>query len=57
VKLASLAAVPPLVVTTIFPVFAPVGTSAVTCVSEVTVKLVAFTRPNFTVVVCVPRSN
>ena len=35
------------------PVFAPVGTSAVTCVSEFTVKVVAFTPPNFTAVVCV----
>lgn len=38
VKLAALVAVPLGVVITIFPVFAPVGTIAFTCVSESTVK-------------------
>jgi hypothetical protein len=51
VKLVALAALPPGVVIAIFPVFAPVGTVAVTCVSEFTVKLVAFTPPNVTFVV------
>ena len=46
--------VPPGVVTWIFPVTAPAGTVAVTLVAEFTVKLVAFTPPNFTAVV--PRS-
>jgi hypothetical protein len=46
-----LTAVPPRVVIAIFPVFAPVGTVAVTRVSEFTVKLVAFTPPNVTFVV------
>ncbi len=48
-----LAAVPPGVVIPIFPVFALVGTVAITCVSEFTVKLAAFTPPNVTEVVCV----
>jgi hypothetical protein len=34
------------------PVFAPVGTVAVTCVSELTVTAVAFTPPNVTFEVC-----
>ena len=34
------------------PVVAPVGTSAVTCVSELIVKVVAATRLNVTFVVC-----
>jgi hypothetical protein len=50
VKLVVLVAVPPGVVIMIFPVFAPVGTVAVTCVSESTVKLVAATAPNVTFV-------
>jgi hypothetical protein len=37
-----LVTLPPLVVTTIFPVAAPVGTVAVTSVSELTVKLADF---------------
>ena len=49
-KVPELVAVPPGVVTTILPVFAPVGTVAVICVSEFTVKMVAFTAPNVTFV-------
>src|SRR5579862_2512463 len=45
-----LAAAPPGVVTVIFPVCAPVGTVAVICESELTVKLVACTPPNDTLV-------
>ena len=52
-KTAELVAVPPGVVIAIFPVFAPVGTFAVTCVSEFTVTVVALTPPNVTFVVCV----
>jgi hypothetical protein len=52
VKLVVLLAVPPGVVTEIFAVTAPVGTVAVICVSEFTVK-VAATVPNFTAVACV----
>ena len=52
-KLAALDAVPPGVVMAIFPVFAPVGTVAVTSVSEFTVKLIADTPPKVTFVVCV----
>ena len=48
-----LMAVPPGVVIVMCPVFAPVGTVAVTCMSEFTVKLVAFTPPNVTFVVWV----
>ena len=44
-------ALPPFVVTAIFPVAAPVGTSAVTCVSEFTVKVADFPS-NVTFVVC-----
>ena len=51
VKTPGLVAVPPGVVITIFPVFAPVGTLAITCVSEFTVKVGAFTPPNVTFVV------
>ena len=47
VKLVALVAVPPGVVMVIFPVLAPVGTLAVTCVSLFTVKLADFV-PNFT---------
>ena len=47
-KFVALSAVPPGVVIPIFPVFAPTGTVAVTCVSELTVKAVAFTPPNVT---------
>ena len=53
VKTPELVATPPAVVIAIFPVFAPVGTVAVTCVSEFTVKFVATTPPNVTLVVCV----
>jgi hypothetical protein len=52
VKTAELTAVPPGVVIAIFPVFAPVGTLAVTNLSELTVNVVAFTPPNVTLVVC-----
>ena len=52
-NLAVLAAFPPAVVIVIvFPVFAPAGTIAVTCVSELTVKLAAL-PPIVTAVVCV----
>jgi hypothetical protein len=51
VKFAALVAVPPRVVITIFPVTAPVGTIAVTWLSEFTVK-VAFTPPKVTFDVC-----
>jgi len=53
VKTVELVAVPPDVVIAIFPVFAPAGTVAVTCVSEFTVKVVAATLPNVTFVPCV----
>jgi len=49
VKLEALVAVPPGVVTLIVPVVAPVGTVAVICVAELTVKL-AFVPLNFTAV-------
>jgi hypothetical protein len=52
VNTSGLAVVPPGVVITIFPVFAPVGTSAVTCVSEFTVNVVAFTPPKVTLEAC-----
>jgi hypothetical protein len=48
VKVPELVAVPPGVVIAIFPVSAPGGTVAVTCVSEITVKVVALTPPNLT---------
>jgi hypothetical protein len=51
VKVPELVAVPPGVVIAIFPVTAPVGTVAVTCVSEFTVKVVAATPPKVTFVV------
>ena len=51
-KLVGLEVVPPDVVMLIFPVFAPVGTVAITCVSEFTVNIVATTLPNDTFVVC-----
>ena len=50
VKLVALFAVPPGVVTEIFPVTAPGGTVVVICVSELTVN-VAVLVPNFTDVV------
>ena len=50
VKLVALVPVPPGVVTAIGPVTAPVGTSASTCVSWITWKLVAATPPNVTFV-------
>jgi hypothetical protein len=43
VKFVELVAVPPGVVMAIFPVTAPVGTVAVTCMSEFEVNVVAFT--------------
>jgi hypothetical protein len=52
VKVVALDALPPAVVTATFPVFAPVGTVAFTCVLETIVKLVAWTPPNVTAVVC-----
>ena len=48
-KFVTLIAFPPGVVIPILPVLAPVGTAAVTCVSEFTVK-VAFTPPKVTFV-------
>ena len=51
VKFVVLAVVPPGVVMEIFPVCAPVGTVAVTPVSEFTVNAVAFTPPKVTVLV------
>ena len=48
VKLPELRAVPPAVTIAMFPVFAPVGTVVVTCVSVSTVKVVAFTPPKAT---------
>jgi hypothetical protein len=48
VKFEGLAAVPPGVVTPIGPVVAPVGTTAVICVAELTVKLVAAVPLNVT---------
>src|SRR5207245_6606053 len=53
VKIVALLTDPPRVVMTIFPVLAPVGTFAVTWVSEFTVTVVAFTPPNVTFVVWV----
>ena len=51
-KLVGLLAVPPVLVIPILPLFAAEGTSAVTLVSEFTVKLAASTPPNVTLVVC-----
>jgi hypothetical protein len=51
VKTVELVAVPPGVVTAIFPVMAPIGTVAVTCISEFTVKVVAATPPKVTLLV------
>ena len=51
VKSLELVTLPPLVVTLIFPVVAPVGTVAVTSVSETTVKLADFPL-NATLMVC-----
>jgi hypothetical protein len=48
-----LVADPPDVVTVIFPVLAPLGTVALTLLSELTVKVVALTPPKVTFVVCV----
>ena len=52
VNVPELVAVPPAVVILILPVTAPLGTIAVTLVSEFTVKVVAFTPPKVTFVVC-----
>src|SRR6266853_4520238 len=52
-KFVALLTDPPRVVMTIFPVLAPVGTFAVTWVSEFTVTVVALTPPNVTFVVWV----
>ena len=51
VKVWALVALPPLVVIAILPVLAPAGTTAVTCVSELTEKLKALTPPKVTAVV------
>jgi hypothetical protein len=51
VKVGLLAIVTPLVVIPILPVFAPAGTFAVTCVADFTVKVVAATPANVTLVV------
>ncbi|HEV2732065.1 MAG TPA: hypothetical protein VGV15_18685, partial [Terriglobales bacterium] len=51
VNVPELVAVPPVVVIAIFPVTAPPGTVALTCVAELTTKL-AVTSPNVTFVVC-----
>src|ERR1700680_1916456 len=51
VKLVALMAFPPGVVIPILPLLAPVGTVAVTCVSEFTVTVVATTAPKVTFVV------
>jgi hypothetical protein len=51
VNTVALVAIPPGVVIAILPVFAPVGTFAVTCVSEFTATVVALTPPNVTFVV------
>ena len=52
-KVTELVAVPPVVVMAIFPVIAPVGTVAVTWVSDLTVKVIAATAPKVTLVVWV----
>jgi len=52
-KVAALVAAPPVVVILIFPVIAPTGTVAVTCVAEFTVKTDAFVPPKVTAVVWV----
>ncbi len=52
-KVPELVTVPPVLVMTIFPVIAPVGTVAVTWVSELTVKVVVVTPPKVTLLVCV----
>src|ERR1700730_14556079 len=53
VKVPELVADPPAVVTVISPVLAPLGTVAVTLLSELTMNVVAFTPPKVTFVVCV----
>jgi hypothetical protein len=53
VNTVALVAIPPGVVIAILPVFAPVGTFAVTCVSEFTATVVALTPPNVNFVVWV----
>ena len=50
-KVPKLVAVPPCVVITSFPVLAPLGTVAVTWVSELTVKVFAATPPKLTLLV------
>ena len=52
-KVPELVAVPPGVVIAILPVFAPAGTVAVTCESELTVKVAALPPPNVTLDACV----
>ncbi len=56
VNFALLLAAPPFVVTAILPVFAPLGTIAVTWVSELAVKADA-TPPKATFVACVRRKT
>jgi hypothetical protein len=51
IKLLLLVALPPFVVIPILPVLAPLGTTAVTFMSEFTVKVVALTPPKVTAVV------
>ncbi len=51
-KLVALVTLPPFVVTLIFPVVAPVGTVAVTSISETAVKLADFPL-NVTFVACI----
>ncbi len=51
VKVAELVTVPPLVVTAIFPLIAPVGTVAVIWRSDTTANVVAVTPPKVTPVV------
>jgi hypothetical protein len=51
VKIPELNTVPPAVVIPIWPVFAPVGTVAITTVSDFTLNLVAFTPPKVTALV------
>ena len=47
-KVPELVTDPPVVLMTILSVIAPVGTVAVTCVSELTVNVVEVTPPNVT---------
>src|SRR5579863_1699985 len=53
VNFAELLPVPPGVITEIFPVLAPVGTLAINCLSDFTMKVFCVTPPKVTLVVCV----